>query len=126
MLTWDFFKTSCSELKHACFTGKIPRQHAAPFPGFVFLMRILQRGSPTNSKGGGTWTLRTMGVVGGRHTSVMVVKTTRQFKRDAECFCKLFATEPSSGLLMGVFDICVLHMRRRFSVNFPSGDSIWV
>jgi hypothetical protein len=32
MLTWDFFKISCSELEHACSTGKIPCQHAAPFP----------------------------------------------------------------------------------------------
>ena len=32
MLTWDFFKISCSELEHACSTGKIPCQHGAPFP----------------------------------------------------------------------------------------------
>jgi hypothetical protein len=32
MLTWDFSKISCSELEHACSTGKIPCQHAAPFP----------------------------------------------------------------------------------------------
>jgi N utilization substance protein B len=32
MLTWDFVKISCLELEHACSTGKIPCQHAAPFP----------------------------------------------------------------------------------------------
>jgi hypothetical protein len=108
------------------FHRKNPTSTCSTFSWFCFPDANPSTGITNEQQGGGTWTLRTMGVVGGRHTSVMVVKTTRQFKRDAECFCKLFATEPSSGLLMGVFDICVLHMRRRFSVNFPSGDSIWV
>jgi hypothetical protein len=76
--------------------------------------RFLHKGITNDPQGGGR--AEEERDVAGRRTSNVFVKATRRVERDAEYF--LQTTGPSSGLLLGVCVICVVRMRRRFSVNF--------